>query len=244
MVETTVSQLSEFGKIGVFLILGTLFVMIAYGISYLLSKSKPSPGKLSTYECGEEPEGNSRMQFNNRFYVIALVFLLFDVEIVFLFPWSAVFAQEKIMESVPVWGWFSFIEMIVFVSILLIGLVYVWMKGDLSWIRPRQLIPVADSKIPAHLYTAINAEKFAVQSFSAATKKENSAAEAPAATVRAPAAVRARMSGTSGAASGQVPAGEIPAKPTDEQLPAEVPGTSAPAPPKPAFKPRILRKGN
>ncbi|QEC53173.1 NADH dehydrogenase subunit A [Anseongella ginsenosidimutans] len=186
MVEATINQLSEFGKIAVFLILGTLFVMIAYGISYLLSKSKPSPGKLSTYECGEEPEGNSRIQFNNRFYVIALVFLLFDVEIVFLFPWSAVFAQEKIMETVPVWGWFSFIEMIVFVCVLLIGLVYVWMKGDLSWIRPRQLIPFADSKIPVDLYTAINAEKFAVQAFSPTTKKDVAAAVAPAASAPSP----------------------------------------------------------
>lgn len=194
-----INQLSEFGKIAVFLILGLLFVLIAYGISYLLSKSKPSPGKLSTYECGEEPEGNSRIQFNNRFYVVALVFLLFDVEIVFLFPWSAVFAQDAIMSTIPAWGWFSFVEMIIFVCVLLVGLVYVWMKGDLVWVRPKQLIPVADSKVPADLYLAINAENFAIRPFNQPEMHET--APAPKAATAAPAA-------------------------------------------RPAFKPRILKKGN
>lgn len=165
--EQPADQLSEFGKIAVFLILGVLFVMVSYGISYLLSKNKPSPEKLSTYECGEEPEGNARMQFNNRFYVIALIFLLFDVEIVFLFPWSAVFAQKEIMDSVPVWGWFSFTEMIVFVCILLVGLLYVWMKGDLEWIRPQQIIPKTDSKVPMELYAGINQEKYVTRAFTA-----------------------------------------------------------------------------
>ena len=187
MVETTINQLSEFGKIAVFLILGTLFVMIAYGISYLLSKSNPSPEKLSTYECGEEPEGNARIQFNNRFYVIALIFLLFDVEIVFLFPWAAVFAQDVIMESVPVWGWFSFVEMIIFVCVLLVGLVYVWVKGDLAWIRPRQLVPVTESKVPVDLYTAINKEQFKVHDFNRALV---TAAAAPATVGSKPAAPR------------------------------------------------------
>src|SRR3546814_12503952 len=104
--ESTVDQLSEFGKIGIFMILGTLFVMSAYGISYLLSKSNPSPGKLSTYECGEEPEGGARIQFNNHVYVIALLFLLFVVEIVFMFTLYAVFEKDAIITKVQVVGWF------------------------------------------------------------------------------------------------------------------------------------------
>ena len=173
--------------------------MIAYGISYLLSKSKPSPGKLSTYECGEEPEGNSRVQFNNRFYVIALIFLLFDVEIVFLFPWAAIFAQKEIIAAAPAWGWLTFIEMIIFVSVLLIGLLYVWVKGDLDWIRPRQVLPRTDSRVPPELYAGINQEKYVRRQFAAFETKE-----AP----PAPAAAQA----------------------------------ARPQAPRPAFKPRILKK--
>lgn len=204
--EEAANQLSEFGKIAVFFILGVLFVLIAYGISYLLSKSNPSPWKLSTYECGEEPEGNARIQFNNRFYVIALVFLLFDVEIVFLFPWSAVFAHDAITPSIPVWGWFTFAEMVIFIGVLLIGLVYVWVKGDLAWIKPKQLIPMADTRIPAELYQAINAETFTVRPFrsepalseeasqrSPATASPVPAAGKPAATAPAKPAFRPRI---------------------------------------------------
>lgn len=203
--EETANQLSEFGKIAVFFILGVLFVLIAYGISYLLSKSNPSPWKLSTYECGEEPEGNARIQFNNRFYVIALVFLLFDVEIVFLFPWSAIFAHDAITPSVPVWGWFTFAEMVIFIGVLLIGLVYVWVKGDLAWIKPKQLIPVTDTRIPAELYQAINSETFTVRpfrsepAFSAASQRSPApaspgpAAGKPAATAPAKPAFRPRI---------------------------------------------------
>lgn len=164
-VEQELNQLSEFGKIFAFLVLGVLFVMIAYGISFLLARNKPSPLKLMSYECGEEPEGNSRIQFNSRFYVIALVFLLFDVEIVFLFPWATVFAQPELLRAVPSWGWLSFGEMAVFISVLLVGLLYVWVKGDLEWLRPRPLLPQTDSKIPAGLYERINRENYVIKPF-------------------------------------------------------------------------------
>lgn len=237
--------------------------MIAYGISYLLSKSKPSPEKLSTYECGEEPEGNARIQFNNRFYVIALVFLLFDVEIVFLFPWSAVFAQDAIMEQVPVWGWLSFTEMVIFVCILLVGLVYVWMKGDLAWIRPRQLIPLAGTNVPAALYAAVNEEKFVVREFSIPDKtKTASAAAAPGRSAAAsgetavkPAAPPAIMRRPPAGLQTRVRQASQPAEQQPTAKPQAVPEQSAaagdskpaeekPAPPKPAFKPRIAKKGN
>lgn len=237
--------------------------MIAYGISYLLSKSKPSPEKLSTYECGEEPEGSARIQFNSRFYVIALVFLLFDVEIVFLFPWSAVFARDAIMEQVPVWGWLSFTEMIIFVCILLVGLVYVWMKGDLAWIRPRQLIPLTGTNVPATLYAAINEEKFVVREFSMPDKTETTLAATtpgkpaaasgatavkpaapPAAVRRPPAGLQTRVRQASRPAAEQQQAAKPKAAP--EQSPGRdaTPAEEKPAPPKPAFKPRIAKKGN
>src|SRR3546814_707941 len=69
------------------------------------------------------------------------------------------------MTQVPVWGWFSFGEMIVFVCVLLVGLIYVWMKGDLAWIRSKPLIPVTNTQVPASSYAAINAERFVVREF-------------------------------------------------------------------------------
>jgi len=116
----------------VFFIIGFIFVGVGLLASAIIRPNHPNPIKNSTYECGEEPIGNPWIKFNNRFYVVALVFLLFDVEVVFLLPWAVVFKGL---------GWFAFIEMIVFVVILLVGLAYVWVKGDLDWERPRPYIP-------------------------------------------------------------------------------------------------------
>ena len=79
-----------------------------------------------SYECGEVPEGSAWVQFNIRFYVIALIFLIFDVEIVFLFPWAVVYKEL---------GLLAFVEAFLFVLILVIGFVYVWAKGDLDWVK-------------------------------------------------------------------------------------------------------------
>lgn len=125
-------MISEYGIILLFVILGFVFVGIAYAASYLVRPSHPNPIKNSTYECGEIPIGEPWIKFNVRFYVIALVFLLFDVEIVFLLPWAIVFKQL---------GWFAFIEMIIFFVILFTGYIYVWVKGDLDWEKPKPSIP-------------------------------------------------------------------------------------------------------
>lgn len=111
----------DFTTAFVFLIVGVLFLVIALVLSRLLQPRHPTAVKLSTYECGELPVGQSWIQFNNRFYVIALVFLIFDVEIAFLFPWAVVFKKL---------GWFAFVEALIFIGILLVGLAYVWRKGD------------------------------------------------------------------------------------------------------------------
>jgi NADH-quinone oxidoreductase subunit A len=95
---------------------------------YFEFANKPDPEKLSTYECGEETIGTAWVQFNVRFYIIALIFLIFDVEIAVLFPWTTVFAEAKAM------GPLAFIEMSVFLVILLVGYAYVWVKGDLEWL--------------------------------------------------------------------------------------------------------------
>jgi NADH-quinone oxidoreductase subunit A len=128
-------MLTDFGVILLFFIIGFVFVGIGLLTSAIVRPSHPNPIKNSTYECGEEPIGIPWIKFNNRFYVIALVFLLFDVEVVFLLPWAVVFKQL---------GWFAFIEMIVFVAILTAGLAYVWAKGDLDWEKPKPYIPKLD----------------------------------------------------------------------------------------------------
>ncbi len=159
------SQLTEFGKIFIFLIIGIVLVCGTLFLSKLLALNRPTPLKLSSYECGEEPSGNSWVQFNSRFYVIALIFLLFDVEMIFIFPWTTVFAQKSLIAANEIWGWLTFTEMFIFVAILLIGLVYVWRKGDLDWIRPEQKLPVIQHNIPLSIYDKINSEIYTVKPF-------------------------------------------------------------------------------
>lgn len=160
------SQLSEFGKLLIFLIMGVVFVLFTFFLGWLVAPKKPNPEKLSSYECGEEPTGSSWIQFNSRFYVIALIFLLFDVEMVFIFPWATVFGQESLIAADPRWGWLSLIEMFIFVGILLIGLLYVWKKGDLSWIKPEPFVPSSPAKIPYSIYQEFNDKTYKIKEFS------------------------------------------------------------------------------
>jgi NADH-quinone oxidoreductase subunit A len=116
----------DFGTIFLFVIIGAVLLIVALLLAKLLSPSRPSKNKLSTYECGEEAEGSSWVQFNIRYYVIALIFIIFDVEVLFLFPWAVVYKDL---------GWLAFIEMAIFLLILIVGLIYVWRKRDLDWVK-------------------------------------------------------------------------------------------------------------
>jgi NADH-quinone oxidoreductase subunit A len=165
-------EISEFGKILVFMLLGIVFILAGIAINAFLQKRKPNAIKNSTYECGELTEGPSRIPFNMRFYIIAIVFLLFDVELIFLFPWSTIFADKNLLATVPNWAWFNMIEMSIFIFILLLGLVYVWRKGDLEWIRPSIQIPSANSRVPVQLYEAINKLSYTVREFKLEEKVE------------------------------------------------------------------------
>jgi NADH-quinone oxidoreductase subunit A len=117
----------DFGNALIFFLFGVAFVALSFCISWIIRPNKPSPQKQSTYECGELPLGGSWIQFNMRFYVIALIFIIFEVELIFLFPWAVVLKQI---------GPFALVEMMIFVGILLVGFAYVWRKGDLDWVRP------------------------------------------------------------------------------------------------------------
>ena len=106
--------------------MGVVLVYIPLLIQKFVAPNNPNPDKLATYECGEESEGSAWVQFNIRFYVVALIFLIFDVEVVFLFPWAVVFNDL---------GLLAFVEMAIFLIILLIGLAYVWKRSDLDWVK-------------------------------------------------------------------------------------------------------------
>ncbi len=96
-------------------------------IQYLITPRFNKGGdKLVSFECGELPEHNAWVKFNIRFYIIALVFLIFDVEVIFLYPWAVVFQDL---------GLLAFIEMFIFILILIAGFAYVWVKGDLDWVK-------------------------------------------------------------------------------------------------------------
>ncbi len=116
----------DFANVFIFLAIGIIFVGVTLLLARLIRPAKPSVAKLTNYECGEEPIGYSWITFNVRFYIIALIFVIFDVEVVFLFPWAMVFKSV---------GWVAFWDVLVFIVILLVGFAYVWDMGDLDWIK-------------------------------------------------------------------------------------------------------------
>lgn len=158
------AQLSEYGKILLIAIVGIVLVCITILLAKIISPKKPNPEKLSTYECGEEPTGTAWTQINPRFYVIALVFLLFDVELIFVFPWATVFGNAYYIMSDSRWGWFTLIEMAIFIAILVVGLVYVWKRGDIVWIKPTHIKPSVAVGIPAAAYEELNQMTYEIRS--------------------------------------------------------------------------------
>lgn len=159
------TQISAYGSILLMGIIGILLVCVTIFLAKLISPKKPNPVKESTYECGEESIGSAWGQFNPRFYVIALIFLLFDVELIFIFPWSVVFGSETLITADSRWGWFTMIEMAIFLLILIIGLVYVWKKGDLNWIKASYQIPTVHVNIPSSVYAPLNDRKYEIRDF-------------------------------------------------------------------------------
>ncbi len=124
-------MLVAFSVVLVFIIFSLLFVAGAMFISSFLRPKTPGKEKSMTYECGEDPVGGGWVQYNIRFYVIAVIFIIFDVEVVFIYPVAKVF-REMIDQGL---GAYVLAELLVFVLILFGGLIYVWKKGDLQWIK-------------------------------------------------------------------------------------------------------------
>ena len=116
--------MSQWIYIGLFFIVGLIIPVGAIAMAWILGPKKPNSIKQSTYECGIETVGESWVQFKAQYYIFALVFLVFDVETVFLFPWAVKLGQL---------GLFAVMEGILFILILIAGLVYTWRKGMLEW---------------------------------------------------------------------------------------------------------------
>jgi NADH-quinone oxidoreductase subunit A len=110
----------------VFLVLVTGFASVSLFGAWLLGMKKPRPEKLVPYECGMRPIGTARGRMSVKFYLVAMLFLLFDIEAVFLFPWAVVYRELKL---------FGFFEMLLFIAAILGGYIYVWKKGALEWER-------------------------------------------------------------------------------------------------------------
>lgn len=118
-------MLEAYTDVAVFLVLGAGFVLVTMLIGILLRPHRPYPEKLTSYECGEVPVGESRIKFHSRYYIYALVFVVFDVETIYLYPFATVLRE---------YGLYALILMAVFIIMLLDGLLYAWKKGVLKWV--------------------------------------------------------------------------------------------------------------
>jgi NADH-quinone oxidoreductase subunit A len=117
-------MLIEYLPIGILALLATLFAAGNIVLSRILGPRRPNPEKLSPYECGMVPVGSARQRFSVKFYMVAMLFIIFDMEVVFLYPWAVVFDQLKL---------YGLVAMATFLLVLLVGYFYAWKKGGLEW---------------------------------------------------------------------------------------------------------------
>ena len=110
--------------VGIFVLVAVAFPLLPILLAQFVAPRKPSPTKNASYECGLEAEGDAWIQFRIQYYLFALIFVIFDVETVFIYPWAVSFKKL---------GLFAFIEMMIFIAILAVGLVYAWRKKILEW---------------------------------------------------------------------------------------------------------------
>jgi len=124
-------MLSHFSLVLIFLLVGTLFVFVTLLVGRYFRPRNPNPVKAETYECGEPAVGPAWINFNIRFYLIALIFVIFDVEAALIFPVAVAFKEWTLLKM----GVLALIEIMLFVLILMVGLIYVWAKKDLEWVK-------------------------------------------------------------------------------------------------------------
>lgn len=117
-------MLQNYVPILIFMIIGGLLGVIVPLLGYILGPQRPNPEKSSPYECGFTPFGDSRLPFDVRYYLVAILFIIFDLETAFLVPWAVVFRRL---------GWFGLASMGIFLGLLVVGFIYEWKKGALEW---------------------------------------------------------------------------------------------------------------
>jgi NADH-quinone oxidoreductase subunit A len=122
--ELLAEYLTRYFPIMLFVLVALVFGMAVLLLSYLVQPRYPEPEKLSTYECGSEPFSDARMPFPVRYYIFAMLFVIFDIEVIFLYPWAVVFTKIELI---------GLIEMLVFIGLFLVAYVYAWRKGALEW---------------------------------------------------------------------------------------------------------------
>ncbi len=116
--------LMEYLPIVIFLGIATGLGIVLVGLPFVLAPNNPEPEKISAYECGFNAFDDARMKFDVRFYLVSILFIIFDLEVAFLFPWATVFGEL---------GWYGFWSMMVFLGVLTVGFIYEWKKGALEW---------------------------------------------------------------------------------------------------------------
>lgn len=117
-------MIEQYAPIGIMMTLAIIFGIVLANINKWIGPRRPNDEKLSTYESGMEPVKTARERFSVKFYLVAMLFIVFDIEIVFMYPWAVKFKEL---------GLFGFVEMLIFISILLVGFLYIWRKGALKW---------------------------------------------------------------------------------------------------------------
>ncbi len=122
--ELLLEYLSEYFPILLFIVIALAFGVVTLVISYFVQPKYPEAEKLTTYECGSEPFSDARMPFPVRYYIFAMLFVIFDIEVIFLYPWAVVFDQIGII---------GLVEMIIFIGLFVVAYVYAWKKGALEW---------------------------------------------------------------------------------------------------------------
>jgi NADH-quinone oxidoreductase subunit A len=122
--ELLSEYLTRYFPILFFVVVALVFGVWSLVVSYLVQPKYPEPEKLTTYECGSEPFSDARMPFPVRYYIFAMLFVIFDIEVIFLYPWAVVFTKIELI---------GLIEMLVFIGLFLVAYVYAWRKGALEW---------------------------------------------------------------------------------------------------------------
>lgn len=151
------TELSKFGLILMFVISAIAFLLMGFLIARIIRPNNPNADKSTSYESGENPTGDAWNKFNIKYFTIALIFILFEVEIAFLFPWATIFAQESIIaQTNGIWGWFALVEMFIFIVILIVGLAYVWAKGYIDWVKPTTIKSGFEPIVPIEMYKKFN----------------------------------------------------------------------------------------